>query len=274
MRLRALVTTAALGLVTAAGGLAAAAPAQAADTSMVSVLHAIPDTPVDVYANGDKLLSDFEPGTLAGPLELPADTYEIQITPAGAARSKAVIEDSVDVPAGVNATLVAHLSAKGTPTLTTYVNDTSKVAAGDARLTVRHDAAAPAVDVRAGGKVVVPGLTNPKEASLEVPAGTVQADVVLAGTDTVAIGPADLDLAEGTSTIVYAWGSAQDDNLALAVQTIKGMHGSPNGVPGGEAGLVADNGTPWGLTGIAVAALAVAGVVAAGLVRRRPAAQR
>ena len=162
------------------------------------------------------------------------------------------------MPAGANATVVAHLTADGKPALTPFVNDVSAVPAGQARVTVRHTAAAPAVDVRAGGAVVVPGLTNPNEASLTVPAGTVSADVVLAGTSTVAIGPADLTLAEGATTIVYAWGS-QDAGYKLAVQTISGGHSAPSGVPGGTAGLVDDGSLP-----LPVAALSLAGLVAAG----------
>ena len=119
------------------------------------------------------------------------------------------------------------------------------------------------MDVRAGGTVVAPGLTNPNEASLVVPAGTVSADVVLAGTSTVAIGPADLDLAEGTVTAVYAWGS-QEAGYQLAVQTLTGMSSSPSGVPGGSAGLVDDEGLPMPL-----AALSAAGLVAAALAGRR-----
>jgi hypothetical protein len=147
----------------------------------------------------------------------------------------------VEVPAGANATVVAHLDADGNPTLTPFVNDVSATSAGDARLTVRHTAAAPAVDVRADGDVVFDGLTNPNEASADVPAGAYSADVVLAGTEDVALGPADLDLAEGTNTIVYAWGSAEDGNLDLAVQTIDGLHSAPGGVPGGEAGLAPES---------------------------------
>ena len=149
-------------------------------------------------------------------------------------------------PAGANITVVAHLDEGGTPVLTPFVNDTSPIAAGQARLTVRHTAAAPAVDVRAGGDPVFTDLTNPDEASADIPAGTVSADVVLAGTDTVAIGPADVTLTEGVHTIVYAWGSAEDGNLALAVQTISGMHSSPGGVPGGTGGQAAGDG-PAGL---------------------------
>ncbi len=257
-------------LLVGAGAVAAAlalstVPASASTTgeATVSVLHAVPGLTVDVYANGDELLPDFEPGTLTDPQQLPAGSYDLTVFAAGAdpaTATPAIRADDVNVPAGANITVVAHLSADGTPVLTPFVNDTSAVAAGEARVTVRHTAAAPAVDVRAGGEVLVPGLTNPNEASAEVPAGTVSADVVLAGTSDVAIGPADLALAEGTGTIVYAWGSAADSNLALAVQTISGLHSSPDGVPSGTGGQAAP-GSPvgWVALGLVGAGAAVVG---------------
>jgi hypothetical protein len=250
----------AAGAVGVAGALVlVTTPATAADTATVSILHAVPDTPVDVYVNGDLLLDDFAPGTLTDPQQLPAGSYDIQVFPADAADNSgtALFGGSAEVPAGANATVVAHLSEAGDPTLTPFVNDVSAIPAGQARATVRHTAAAPAVDVRAGGQVVAPALTNPNEATLTVPAGTVSADVVLAGTETVAIGPADLELAEGTTTIVYAWGSAEAQNLQLAVQTISGSHSAPSGVPGGTGGLV-DESLPAPLM-----ALSILGVVAA-----------
>jgi hypothetical protein len=238
--LRALALTVAL-----AAGLAlfAAAPAQAAGSSQVSVLHGVPGLTVDVYANQTKLLSDFKPGTLAGPMTLAEGTYDLKVFPAGQGPSgtPAIEAKGVAVPSGANLTVVAHLDAAGKPVLTPYVNDVSKIKPGQTRLTVRHDAAAPAVDIRAGGKPVFPGLENPKEAKADLAAGSVSADVVLAGTSTVAIGPATLDLAEGTNTIVYAWGSATDKNLALAVQTIKGLHSAPGAVQSGTGGLVDDS---------------------------------
>jgi hypothetical protein len=69
------------------------------------------------------------------------------------ASGKAVVEaKGVKVPAGANITVVAHLDASGDPALTPYVNDVSRIPAGQARLIVRHDAAAPTVDVRANGQ--------------------------------------------------------------------------------------------------------------------------
>ena len=260
LRVLAAAAATALGI-----GLLAAAPSQAAGTSDVSVLHGVPGLTVDVYANGDKLLTDFKPGDLAGPVKLAEGTYDLAVFPAGEGPSgtPAIKADDVAVPAGANITIVAHLDADGTPVLTPFVNDMSKVAAGKARITVRHTAAAPAVDVRAGGTPVFEDLVNPKEAKADIDAGTISADVVLAGTDTVAIGPADLDLAEGTNTIVYAWGSAADENLKLAVQTIKGLHSAPGGVPSGTGGLV-DDSLPLPLVAVTVLAL-----VGAGLVTRR-----
>ncbi|SFP09447.1 protein of unknown function [Geodermatophilus dictyosporus] len=263
--------------VAGAGALLAlgVAPASAADTATVSVLHAVPDTPVDVYADGERLIDDFRPGTLTDPLQLPAGSYDVALFPADAADGSGtplVSANGVSVPAGANATVVAHLTEAGQPVLTPFVNDTSAVPAGQGRVVVRHTAAAPAVDVRAGGQVVAPGLANPNEAALTVPAGTVSADVVLAGTDTVALGPADLTVTEGATTVVYAWGS-QDAGYELAVQTIGGPGSAPSGVPGGTAGLVDgaadDAGLPLPLLGLSALGLLGAGVAARRLATTR-----
>jgi hypothetical protein len=220
--------------------------ANAADDATVSVLHAVPGLTVDVYANGEELIPDFKPGTLTDPLSLPAGSYDLQVFADGDSPGNgqpAIEASGVEVPAGANATVVAHLGAGGDPTLSVFANDTTATAPGEARLTVRHTAAAPAVDVRANGDVLFAGLSNPNEDSADVPADTYSADVTLAGADQVAIGPADVTLAEGTSTIVYAWGSAEGGSLDLAVQTIDGLHSAPHGVPGGEAGLAPESGS-------------------------------
>ena len=127
-------------------GVALAAPSSAAGTSQVSVLHGVPGLTVDVYANGSKLLTNFKPGTLTDPVALPAGTYDIKVFAAGKGPSgtPAIEAKGVKVPAGANITVVAHLTADGKPTLTPYVNDVSTLKAGQARITVRHDAAAPA----------------------------------------------------------------------------------------------------------------------------------
>ncbi|MEU4624873.1 DUF4397 domain-containing protein [Actinoplanes sp. NPDC023801] len=253
-----------------AAGSFASLPAHAAANSQVSVVHGIPAQPVDVYVNGKKTIPDFQPGKVAGPLSLAAGQYDIALTKPGEAIGQALLTvDDAEVPGGANISLVAHLGTDGKPTLTPFVNDTGKLAAGKARLIVRHTAAAPAVDVRAGGQPVFEDLTNPNEAKADVDAGTVAADVVLAGTDTRVLGPADLDLKEGTATIVYAIGSADDKTLDIAAQTVDGLHSAPGGVPGGNGGR-ADQGPslPWyGLGGIGIL-LALFGLARLAVARR------
>ena len=115
----------------------------------------------------------------------------------------------VDLPleSGKNYTAVAHLTEAGEPTATLFTNDISQTAPGEGRLTVRHVAAAPAVDVLAGGAPVITNLTNPNEQILNLPAGVVSASVAAAGTTDPVIGPADVDVAEGVNTIATRGGA-------------------------------------------------------------------
>ena len=245
--------------------VAFATPAAASDAT-VSVLHGIPAGSgadvVDVYAGDTMLIDNFTPGTLET-LTVPAGSYDLAVFAdgEGPGNGTAVLEAAgVEVPAGANATVTANLDAEGAPALNVFVNDISPVAAGEARLTVRHVAAAPAVDITANGDVLFSNLTNPNEDMADVPAASYEAAVVLAGTDTVAIGPADLDLAEGANTIVYAWGSAEAGNLALAVQTIDGLGSAPSGVPAGGGSTAAGGALPtWSIALMIAAAIAAGG---------------
>jgi hypothetical protein len=225
--------------------LAVPMSASAATNAQLSVLHGVPGVTVDVWVNGALTLNDFKPGTLAGPLSLPPATYSVAITASDAtsATDKVVI-GPVNLPlaAGGNYTAVAHLDAAtpAKPTATLFTNDISKTTPGQGRLTVRHVAAAPAVDVLAGTSAVIKGLTNPKEQILNLAPATISASVVAAGTTTPAlIGPADVPVVEGQNTIVYAYGSLADKTLAVAVQTITGLHTPPAGIPAGQTGAAA-----------------------------------
>lgn len=262
MRYKLIGTAGAVAIAAAVIGMTL--PALAGETSKVSVVHGIPGQPVDVYVNGAKALPDFQPATIAGPLDLPAGSYDIVLTEPGAdpAANPLLAVDDVVVPGGRNLSLVAHLTAEGTPTLTAFVNDTSRVAAGNARLVVRHTAAAPAVDVRAGGAAVFLGLTNPNEAKADVAAGTVSVDVVLAGTGNVVIGPVDVNLAEGTATIAYAIGSARKKTLTILTQVITGLHTAPGGIPAGSGGLAVPAVPAWWYALAVLGALLLVGGIA------------
>ncbi len=267
----------------AAGALIAlvgVTPATAAEgDAKLSVFHGVPGLTVDVYVDGALTLDNFEPGALAGPLELAPGTYSVAITAADAADASSPAIGPVDLAleSGMDYTAVAHLDAAGQPTATLFTNDTSTLAAGEGRLTVRHVAAAPAVDVLAGGTAVITNLENPAESLLTLPTATISASVAATGTTDPVIGPADVNVAEGVNTIVYAWGSLTDNNLALGLQTITGLHSSPGSIPAGEAGLAATNqpvdpAAFW--LGGSTLVLLLGVVVAATLRARRTAAQK
>jgi hypothetical protein len=271
MRRRTLALGGALALAVA---LATGSAATAQETGTVYVVHGVPDTPVDVYVDGERAIDDFQPGTSQGPVQLPAGTHQVALFAADAADGSGtpVLSATADVPAGASATLVAHLDESGKPKITPFVNDVSSVPAGQARLVVRHTAAAPAVDVLAGGTAVIKGLTNPNQEALEVPAGTVSASVAAAGTTDPVIGPADVDLKEGTATFVHAIGKLDGGKLSLVSFTVSNLHSSPSGVPSGApSGAPADNGVPAWLLVSTIAGLAVVGVSAR---RLRAGAQR
>lgn len=204
------------------GGVAGAAPM----TASVTVVHAIPNTPVTVYANGTVLIKDFKFGNVVGPVSLKPATYALAVRPFGAsATSKPILSASVTVTAGENATVVANLTSAGKPTLNVFGNPTTSIPMGDARVIVRHVAEAPAVDVLAGAatsKPLISNLINPKSATLVVPASTYNLSVFVHGMTTKpVIGPAKFNFLAGKTYIIYAIGSAtaNPSTLTVAVQS-------------------------------------------------------
>lgn len=252
--------------------------AAAQETGTVTVIHGVPGLTVDVYVNGDLTLEDFEPDTITDPLSLPAGDYDIEIFAADAdpESDDAAITGSAALPAGANATIIAHLSEGGTPVMTVFVNNVSEIDTGEARLVVRHTAAAPAVDVLANGDAVFTDLANPDEAQADVPAGAYAAAVAAAGTTAPVIGPANLTLDAGTAYFVYAVGSLEDDSLGLLVQTIAGLGAAPeptadmDALPSAGTGVGdSTNWALWAMAGLGVAGLALLGSAGLAYARAR-----
>jgi hypothetical protein len=251
------------GTLVAASALFAL-PATAADTASVSVLHGVPDATVDVCANGEELIADFTPGTLAGPLDLPAGTYTITVV--GDEETTNCDADAligpadVSVEAGNSYTVVAHLDADGNLTATPFQNDTEAAAAGSGKLTARHTAQAPEVDVLVEGDSVGT-FSNPDQIGpAELPAGEYAVEIQAGGAAVPTTPALDaVPVEEGVNTIAYAWGTAED--LQIAVQTVDLAHSAPSGVPGGESGEAAGTGAAWLLlaAGLGMAGVAVSG---------------
>lgn len=216
-------------------------------------------------------MDNASPGDLTA-VNLAAGLYDVGVYADGdvpGQGSPLVEAKAVKVSSGQNVTVTANLDDDGAPAMNVFVNQTTTVKGRQATLTVRHIAAAPAVDVVAAGKAIVKDLANAVQFVVVVPAGQVSADVNLAGTDTIAIGPADLDLRKGTNTIVYAWGSAAAGNLALTTQVVDTVEAVPTAVNAGGGSSAPDSGVPlWAIAAIVAGAV---GVLAAGtrLIPRR-----
>jgi len=255
-----------------------ASPAQAISPSSsdVYVVHGIPGLTVDVYVDDTLTLEDFEPGDVAGPLDLPAGDYKIQVFAAGddpATDTPAIDVPAAAVPANQSVSLVAQYDAAGTPTLGVFVNDISTIPAGEGRLTVRHAAGAGAVAVVANGAIAFDNVTNGQEGTTLLPVGDITAGVAAAGTASPIIiptsgTPATVAIVEGTNVIVYAVGSASTNDLQLITQTISGLHSTPGGVNSGTGGFAAGpDATTIGLGAAALAALLAAAVILGSRVR-------
>ena len=196
---------------------------------IVTVVHGVPGLTVDVYVNGALTLPGFEPGTVTDPLKLPEGDYNIIIVPKGGDPASPAIEGDVFLPARANASIVAHLSEGGSPKLSVFVNDLSKIRRGDARVVVRHVAAVVPVDVllyksyRKGDKLVgkLENIANSEEAQADIRGGKYTATINPAGSDVVAVGPAELKLRPNRSNIIYAIGSLSDGSFELLGQEIR-----------------------------------------------------
>jgi len=218
-----LAVASALAITAATAVTVGHAAADDADAGLASItlVHGVPDLLVDVYVNGGAPIEDVSFTTVATvPGEKGKNTVAIRAANAPA-NSAALLTRSFYLRKNQSKTVVAHLSSGGSPKLTVYANDQSPLTAGTARLTVRHAAEAPAVDVVVNNtSIVVADLTNPDQAKADVPADTYLVDVRAAGTATAVLDDAPVTLDPGTNTIVYAIGSLSGGSFTVATQVL------------------------------------------------------
>jgi hypothetical protein len=204
-----------VGLALATMGVGSAS---AAANASLNVVHAIPGVDVNVCVNGSEAIADFNPGEAVTGVALPGGSYDLKIVAAtddcgGAAILSA---DGIELAAGKNYTAVAYLTEDDSPTLGLFKNNVKSLPKGTARLTIRHTAAAPAVDIFANGQRLLTDVPNGASATMKVPTGVYAVWAALHGDYQPVIGPEVYKLQKGTAYQVYAWGSA-DAGYAFAV---------------------------------------------------------
>ncbi len=204
--------------------------ASAAEAARVFIIHGIPGVPVDVYATpagaaipATPTIAGFQPKQIvdltAGPVTVDIRIFAAGANPQTATPVIAVLGAAVPGPGEIS--ILAHLDGNGAPTATIYRNDNSAPLPGAARVSVRHAAQAPAVQLAAGG-VPKLALTNPYFGDLEVPAGVnlpLQLQVPFTG---AAITPtASLAFTAGMRYFVYAIGSVSGGTFDFIVQAVR-----------------------------------------------------
>jgi hypothetical protein len=187
-----------------------AGPAQATGTATVNVVHGIPGVTVKVCVDGRSVADDVRFGAKIVGAKLSAGSHNVRVVAAGQpCRSTAILHAAYPLRAGRNYTIVANLDPAGAPNLKAFRNPVRPTRAGHARLTVRHTAQAPAVNVWAGCTRLIGGTSFRWGSSrtFGVPAGHYRVRVTLPGSWVAVIGPATKHLHAGRAYQVYAVGS-------------------------------------------------------------------
>jgi LPXTG-motif cell wall-anchored protein len=207
-------------------------------TAKVRVVHASPDAPaVDVYVDGNKVLSNVAFFAASDYLDVPAGEHRFQVTPAGAAADAAVIDATATVAAGSAYSVVATgkvADIKGT----ILADNLAAPAAGKAHVRVVHASPdTPAVDVKVrNGPTLISSLAFPNASDyLPVDAGSYDLIVTPAGSDTVALDLGSTALEAGKIYDVLAVGLSADGSLKVEVTTPPAQAAAPPAAPAGNA---------------------------------------
>jgi hypothetical protein len=186
----------------------------ASGSARVNVVHGIPGVTVNVCVDGSNAIPNFAPGDTVAGVALPAGSHTFKIVAQSdtTCSTAGILTATATLKAGRDYTAVASLDATGTPQLSLFTNNVKKTRKGTARLTVRHVANAPAVNVWANGTRVIggTGFVWGKSATINARRGIYAAWVSLPGQFAPVIGPAVLQLKAGFAYQVYAWGDATD----------------------------------------------------------------
>ena len=195
----------------------------------VNIIHASPNAPnVDVWVNGAPALTDVPFQAFSGWMALPAGEYHVQVTPTGAAVDMAVIDTMLTIEAGT-AYHVAAVGDVANISAAVIEADLSATTDGGARVRVIHASPdAPNVDIAlTGGDVLIADLAFGSASDyLEVPAGSYDLEVRVAGTTDVALPLPGVALEGNMLYDVIAVGTLADGTLNVLVIPSMTSHGA------------------------------------------------
>lgn len=222
----------ALVVATMPAGASAASARVEVGGGELTLVHGVPgeaDFPVDITVKGryfgfEQTFEGVTFGTVA-PVAVPFDRYTVAIRAAGADKNSPPVLKTRTWVGFRDKAVVAHLDGEGSPMISKFNNTTVLLYNGRAQVTVRHLAAAPAVDIIANDALtLIDGLSNPDEAKVRVPAGTYNVKVAADADNNVVVFDSDLTFASGTNTIIYAVGSLAGETFTPLVQVKNALY--------------------------------------------------
>jgi hypothetical protein len=185
----------------------------------VWVAHGIRGAVVDVCVNKGEVKSNFEFKDKFS-AKLPAGSYSVSIRAAskGECKGDIILWKRLDLQAGKNYTAIAGMTRKGGVRLYAFGNNVKPLADSTARLTVRHTAAAPKVDVWVNGSPAITDFApNGTEATVTLARGDYTVRVAPANTTTTVIGARTFDLMGGMAHQVFAVGDGDAGYAFLVI---------------------------------------------------------
>ena len=219
------IRAAVLAAVTALGVVSATPSAALQQSASLSILHVADGLPesevVDVYAGAMRIIDNLRPGELRG-VRITSGRYELRVFPDGqdpqTGQPLARIE-GLRLLQDANVTVALHPGIDGRPTATDFNNSLLRNPRGQGRITIRHVAFAPPVDVQIGDLRWVRSVTNSDEITIRGLLGDQFAQIRESDSATVLVSPRRIPIARPINTVLYIWGSAPD-KVRIAVQPI------------------------------------------------------
>jgi hypothetical protein len=165
----------------------------------------LPDTNVDVYANGLRLSGNLSTGSLVGPFVLLDGTASTLVLLPADAVGQPILVSTLAFPPGSTVIVVAFQGATGLPELSVFRLDAQPIA--QSQLIVVNASDTAALDV-------APGQTA------QATIGERSASAIAAPADTMAAQASSAQLEAGTAYVQVAVGSAADGTFRVVTETI------------------------------------------------------
>lgn len=245
------------------------APAFAANSAMVRVMHASPDAPaVDVCVNGNAAFSNLAFPEATQYAELPAGSYDVAVYAAGTNCTGTAVIDAKGLALEAKPYTVLAIGNLAEIKPLVLVDNLAKPEAGKAHVRFVHASPdTPAVDITTkDGTKIFPNIAFGSATEFTpVPAGSYDLQARVAGTDTVGLDVPGVTLQDGKIYTIVATGLLNGTpKLAATVVTYE-----PETAPA----VVPTTGGAFGLDpNLLVIAMAGAALLGAGLFLRRSAA--